>query len=208
MARLNSCKPAGRGAGCRSGNHGRGRADGSCLLCVLEQSPRREHLVKDEGFERESVRLGEGCLPEEGKARRELCLPPVQLEGRRGGVLDRYAWPRRRPSLILSWADGFLLWRRNQWDVGIPETLSTGQTTNSRKQGPEVESRASVMPQASVGANKTKVLGVTSQGPHQQDQPASALSPELHGPGCVVPAPGKGTCADFRTHVTLVVAVA
>ena len=28
------------------------------------------------------------------------------------------------------------------------------------------------------------------------------------GPECVVQAPGKGTCTDFRTHVTLAVAVA
>lgn len=64
------------------------------------------------------------------------------------------------------------------------------------------------MPRASVGVNKTKVLSVAAQGPHQQDQPASALPPELHGSRVfVVHPPGKGTCADFRTHVTLVIAV-
>lgn len=59
------------------------------LLRGLEQSPRGEHLLKDERLEREGLRLGESRCPEEGKAGRELGLPSVQLEGRRGGVLDR-----------------------------------------------------------------------------------------------------------------------
>lgn len=74
----------------RAGHCSGAEADQSApSLLGLEQSPRGEHLFQDEGLERESVRLGESCRPAEGEARRELGLPPVQLEGGRGGVLDR-----------------------------------------------------------------------------------------------------------------------
>lgn len=74
----------------RAGHCSGGEADQSVSsLHGLEQPPRGEHLFQDEGLERESVRLGESCRPEEGEARRELGLPSVQLEGGRGGVVDR-----------------------------------------------------------------------------------------------------------------------
>ena len=63
------------------------------------------------------------------------------------------------------------------------------------------------MPRASVGLTKrrswaSQYKGHTSRTSLHQHCPLNYVGPE-----CVVQPPGEGTCADIRTHVSLVIAV-
>lgn len=66
--------------------------------CHIEQSPWGEHYCQDEGAQRQGVRSGESSSSEESQIGWELSLPPVQLESRCCGIMDRY---------VLYWSAAF-----------------------------------------------------------------------------------------------------
>lgn len=61
----------------------------SCVF-PTEQPSYRQHQCQDDSAARKSVWAGESSSSEEGQAGWKLCLPTIQLEGWRGGILDRY----------------------------------------------------------------------------------------------------------------------